>query len=188
MRARADAARSTRRAVIQAAIDLYYERPGPDSTLEQIAERAGVTVQTVLRHFGTRATLDEAARAEAVEQVRAERLAPAGDVDRALRALFVHYERRGRAVLALLAQEVLGGTLDLSGGRAEHRRWVGEVWARQLARRTARRRVELIDQLVVATDVYTWKLLRLDRGLSRGAAQRRVKDMIIALLSARREN
>jgi hypothetical protein len=89
--------------------------------------------------------------------------------------------------LALLAQEVLTNTVSLSGGRAEHRRWVGEVWARQLARRPAGRRVELLDQLVVATDVYTWKLLRLDRGLSKAVARRRVKNMVIALCNTKED-
>ena len=43
---------------------------------------------------------------------------------------------------------------------------------------------ELIDLLVVATDVYTWKLLRRDRELSRADAERRVLRLINAILEA----
>ncbi len=188
MRARADAKGATHRAIIRATIALYYERPGPGSSLEEIALRAGVTAQTVLRHFGSRAGLEEAARAEAVAEVRSEREASPGDLDAAIRALFDHYERRARAVLALLAQETLTGAPDLSQGRAVHRRWAADVCAPQLARQEPRRRAALVDQLVVVTDVYAWKLLRLDRGLSRRAAEERVKDMIAALLAEHRED
>lgn len=187
MRARAEAAEETRRRIIDAAIDLYYDGRGPDSTLQDVAERASVSVQTVLRHFGTRAALDEAAAAEARQRVEEERRATPGDADAAVRALFDHYERLGRRVIVLLARESLGGGPGLSGGRQAHREWVEAAFAPQLAELPTGRRQELVDQLVVATDVYTWKLLRLDAGLDRGSAERRVRDMAAALLRCRRE-
>jgi AcrR family transcriptional regulator len=57
MNARAAAAARTRAGIVEASIALYYDGAGARSTLEQIAGRAGVTVQTVLRHFGSRAAL-----------------------------------------------------------------------------------------------------------------------------------
>ena len=99
-----------------------------------------------------------------------------------MRAIFDHYERRGPSVLSLLAQETLTGEPDLSGGRREHRRWVAEVFGPQLAGYAPDRREELIDELVVTTDVYTWKLLRVDGRLNRPTAERRVREMIVALL------
>jgi AcrR family transcriptional regulator len=183
MRARADSAAATRKRIVAAAIALYYERPGPGSTLDDIARRAGVTVQTVLRRFGSRAALDDAARAEAIAQVEDERRAEPGDVRGAARALIDHYERRGRVVLAMLAQETLDGAPDLTDGRALHRRWVADSFAPQLARRAPRRRDALVDQLVIATDVYAWKLLRVDRGLSRASTQDRIESLIAAVVS-----
>lgn len=187
MRARAEAAEETRRRIVEATVALYYERRGPDSTLEEIADRASVTVQTVLRHFGSRAVLLEAAEAVARSRVQEERRATPGDVDGAVRALFDHYERLGRSVLGMLAQETLKGAPDLAEGRRRHRKWVEEVFAPRLDELPARRRVEMVDELAVVTDVYTWKLLCLDRGLERRAAERRVKDMIAALLCPREE-
>jgi predicted acylesterase/phospholipase RssA len=43
---------------------------------------------------------------------------------------------------------------------------------------------EQVDLLVVATDVYTWKLLRRDRGLARPDAEHRVHSLIRAVLAA----
>ena len=182
MRARAEATEETRRRIIEAAIALYYERPGPDSTLEDIAERASVSVQTLLRHFGSRAALAEAAGEEARARVAEERRAAPGDVEGAVRALFDHYQRVGRSVLVLLAQETITGAPDLGDGRRQHRAWVEAVFAPHLDALSPDRRAALVDELVVATDVYTWKLLHLDRGLARRAAEWRVREMVAALL------
>ena len=184
MRARAEASEETRRRIIAGAIAVYYERPGPEITLEQIAERAGVSVQTILRAFGSRALLLEAAGRLARAEIAEERKAPPGDVTAAIRALFDHYERRGPSVLRLLAQETITGAPDLSAGRHEHRRWIQEVFGPQLRQRPLGARESLVDQLVVATDVYMWKLLCVDRGLERGQAEARVRKMIKALLGA----
>jgi hypothetical protein len=50
-------------------------------------------------------------------------------------------------------------------GRLGHRAWVEEVFRARLPDESAARS-RLIDVLVVATDVYSWKLLRRDRALS----------------------
>jgi predicted acylesterase/phospholipase RssA len=41
-----------------------------------------------------------------------------------------------------------------------------------------------LDLLVVATDVYTWKLLRLDRGHSRAVTERRMRALVDAVLAS----
>ncbi len=187
MKARAEGIEETRRKIISAAIALYYESSGLDMTLEQIAERAGVAVQTILRNYGTRAALLEAAGEAARAQILEERAAPAGDVRGAVRALFDHYERRGRSVLRLLARETITGMPDLSGGREVHRRWIEDVFGPEIRRRRPATRAQLVDALVVATDVYSWKLLRLDRRLERNQAEAVVHRMIAALLGAEKE-
>ena len=96
-----------------------------------------------------------------------------GDVAEAVRILMDHYEKRGSSVLLLLAQEQSEEQVAriTSNGRALHRTWVAEVFQPFLpAGRGARE--ELLDLLVVATDVYAWKLLRLDRGLGRSDQER----------------
>ncbi len=186
MRARAAAVADTRRRILQAAFDLSSEMLSLEIVLADVAERAGVSVQTILRHFGSREALFDALRTFAHAQIVAERAAPAGDVPAAVQVIFSHYEARGDAVLRFLGQELwderVKQVTDL--GRRTHRDWVQSVFAPQLAACPAAGREALTDLLVVATDVYTWKLLRRDKNLDRQTAERRVRYMIGALLAA----
>jgi TetR/AcrR family transcriptional regulator, regulator of autoinduction and epiphytic fitness len=54
---RTDAARQTRRAVVAAARDIFIDVGYPATTLAAIAERAGVSVQTVYAQFGNKITV-----------------------------------------------------------------------------------------------------------------------------------
>jgi AcrR family transcriptional regulator len=186
MRARAAAAEETRRRILRAALELSHEKMTLDIVLADIAQRAGVSVQTILRHFGTRDGLFDATEAFAREQITEERATPPGDVQAAIVVLFDHYEQRGDAVLRLLGQEFFDARArritDL--GRRVHRAWVEEVFAPQLAAHPEPDRPAVTDLLVVATDVYTWKLLRRDRDLDRTQAERRVVHMIDLLLAS----
>jgi AcrR family transcriptional regulator len=166
MGARQQAKTATRDAIIQAAIDAFMAERSFAITLPSVADRANVTVKTVLRHFGSREALVDAAWTQAYSEVMAERIPPPGDLDGALKVLIAHYDRRGDVVLAMLADENdPRAARTNSTGRLAHREWVEEVFADRLPDQTAARS-RLVDVLVVATDVYAWKLLRLDRGLS----------------------
>src|SRR6478672_4353659 len=50
-------ARATRRRIVAAAAELFIENGYPATTLDQIADRAGVAVQTVYFHFGNKRTV-----------------------------------------------------------------------------------------------------------------------------------
>jgi AcrR family transcriptional regulator len=186
MTTRAEAVEATRVAILDALVDLSQRRVFRDIGLEDVASGAGVSVQTVLRHFGSRSGVFEAASAHAQQSVVDERrVAEPGDVDEALTLLTAHYELRGDAVLLLLAQE---RTEDLAArivadGRALHRRWVEESFA-PLLPGPGGPRDEAVDLLVVATDVYTWKLLRRDRGLGRTRVQQRMVHLVRAVLTS----
>ena len=67
-------------------------------------------------------------------------------------------------------------------GRAVHRRWVREVFG-PLLPPAGPDRDEVLDLLVVATDVYTWKLLRRDRGLSAPRTRARTEALVRAVLT-----
>lgn len=54
---RAEKARQTRRRIVEAAADLFLDQGYGATTLDQVAARAGVAVQTVYFHFGNKATL-----------------------------------------------------------------------------------------------------------------------------------
>jgi AcrR family transcriptional regulator len=152
-------------------------------TLPAVAGRAEVTVKTVLRHFGSRDALIDAAWSQAYDEVEAERRTTPGDPVAALRVLIEHYERRGLMVLAMLSEENEPRALQMTNaGKLGHCEWVEEVFAAQLPQ-SDEARSRMIDVLVVATDVYAWKLLRLDRALSVDDVHDRMTLMTAALLT-----
>lgn len=182
MGARAREVAARRDAIIHAFIDLAMAKLTVDITLDEVAERAGVSTRTILRRFHDREGLLNAAIETGTALILAER-EPAGDDPReSVRRLVDHYELRGDFVVRLLAQEddPRIGTLTASG-RLVHREWVATAFAQWLPERGAERD-RLADLLVVATDVYVWKLLRRDRGLDRATIEARIRDLISAVL------
>jgi len=178
MRSRAQSVERTRSEIVDATFSLWVERVSFMINLADVAERAGVTIRTVLRHFGSREGLFEAVGEHARRLISEEREAPVGDVDAAVKSVVDHYEKRGRHALRMIEEESLDPTIaeQVRHGRRFHRDWVRTVFAPQLA--SAAEPDALLDLLVVATDVFTWRLLRLDRGLSRARTEERIKTMI----------
>lgn len=169
MRARARAADATRTRIIEACRGLLGERWYDEMTLRDVAARAGVSLGTVVNHFGSKDGLFNAV----VERLSAELPqrrsgARPGDVAGAMALLLDEYERDGDMVVRALALEgrVAAMAPALARGRAEHRDWIERTFAHRLPDR-GRRRQRLVDQHVAVTDVYVWKLLRRDLGRSR---------------------
>src|SRR4051794_24088077 len=185
MTARAEATADTRRRILQATIDEHSERRAADISLGDIAGRAGVSVQTVLRHFGSRAGLVEEALVFGQARVLEERRAPEGDVEAAVHAVVTHYERDGAQALLMLAQEDTEPLMAriTTDGKRLHRDWVAEVFGPYLPP-DGTARDELVALLVVATDVYAWKLLRRDRELSVATTENRMASLVRAVLAA----
>lgn len=185
MAARAEGAERTGQRILEAATALFAERPYEALTLRAVAQRSGVTLQTVLRRFGSKeqllVTAARAGRAEVVAQ-RAE--APVGDVVGVVKNLFDHYEAWGRVSLRMLEAELRLPSIGAlaRAGRAIHARWVARAFAPQLeGPRAAAVRRRRRAQLIALTDVYVWKLLRLDQGLTRRQAEAAVVEVIEAL-------
>ena len=184
MRARAEAAAETRRRILEATIELHRERYFDQVSLEDIAKRAGVTVQTVIRRFGNKERLIEVAAEEGNKQVARQRdQAPVGDVEGAVKNLIEHYEEWGDSVLRLLAQEerVPAFRSVTDAGRALHYEWVERTFAPLLAERTGTARRRLSAELIAICDVYFWKILRRDLGLSREQTELALRETILAL-------
>jgi AcrR family transcriptional regulator len=184
MRARAEATAETGWRILEAVIELHRERFFDQVSLEDIAERAGVTVQTVLRRFGSKEQLIEAAAEEGKRQVTHQReQAPVGDIEGAVNNLMEHYEEWGETALRLLAQEerVPAFRSITDAGRAFHHEWVGRTFAPLLAERTGEERRRLLAELIAVCDVYFWKLLRRDLGLSREQTELAIRETILAL-------
>lgn len=170
MRKRARAAAETADRILEAATALFAEAPYAQLTLAAVAERAGVTVQTVIRRFGDKEGLIAAAATRGTESISAQRnAAPVGDLPAIVDNLVDHYETHGAIALRLLAEEDSSPTIGAvtAAGRELHRGWCAEVFAPTLSALTGAERDRRLAQLVAVCDVYTWKLLRRDSGLSR---------------------
>ena len=184
MRARAEAAAETGQRILESTIQLHRERFFDQVSLEDIAERAGVTVQTVIRRFGSKERLVEAAAEVGKRQVMRQRdQAPVGDIEGAVKNLMEHYEEWGNSALRLLAQEerVAAFRSVTDAGRALHYEWVERVFAPLLTKRTREARRRLLAELVAICDVYFWKILRRDLRLSREQTELAIIETIRAL-------
>jgi AcrR family transcriptional regulator len=185
MTARAERAADTRARILAAAQSLFMECWLDEISLRDIATRADVALQTVVRHFGTRDALMDALSKDLQERAELRRFtAPVGDVAGAVATIVALMEEAGPRVLRSLAQEdrVAGLRTAMDRGRATHRQWVETVFEPLLPKSSVIRSRRLA-QLVAVTDVYTWKLLRLDQGLSRAATERALVEMIERLLA-----
>jgi AcrR family transcriptional regulator len=147
-------------------------------TLDAVARAAGVTIPTVQRRFGGKEGLFMACGERVRARVQAQRGAPpVDDVPAAIRQLVAHYEAEGRNVWHWLRQEADVPFLraGLEEGRATHRAWVIAAFGVQ------KERVAHVDALVAVTDLFTWKLLRLDLGRTRVDVERTMITMANAI-------
>ena len=159
----------TRAALLDAGERLFFERGWAATSLEAVAGEAGVTKQTLLRHFGSKAGLLEQAFARAFEDVRQQRWdVPGDDVERAVDNLLDHYEAVGDRALKI---DAMAGVDAVAGwvqrARALHHEWVDHAFGAFLrplrGRDLERRRAGL----VAVCDVHTWHVLREQLGLGR---------------------
>jgi AcrR family transcriptional regulator len=184
MRSRAASAETTRASILQAALVLLRNSFRSDIRLEDIAKNAGVTVQTVLRLYGSRAELLDQAITELLQEIGSQvHTAEPGNVAGSISAIVSHYEEAGDLVIRSLADEAEPGMGQiLAVGRSQHRLWVEEQFAPQIACYRAVERDRLVDSLDCVTDVYIWKKLRRDMGRSRLEAEATMVMMVRVLL------
>lgn len=177
---RAEQAARTNEAIGEATEQLLASSAFGSVTLQTIAERAGVTVQTVIRHMGSREGCMMAARDRVAARISEQRghTAP-GDFEGAIREVVDHYEAEGRLVLNLLAQEGAGDSFAdeaASAGRTFHRAWVERCF--EVSDK------EVVDAIVAATDLYVWKLFRLDLGRSYEDTRNAIRRLVYGVLES----
>ena len=185
MTARAEAAAETERRIFGATRELASERAFAQVTLEDIATSAGVTAQTVIRRYGSKDGLVRAVATAVRAEVQEQRFeAPVGDVAGAVANLVEHYETTGDGTFRLLCQEeqvpVLGEVLE--SGRELHRDWVRRVFAPWLEPLDGAERKRRTAQLVAICDLFVWKLLRRDLGLSPRQTEHAIQEMLERVL------
>jgi AcrR family transcriptional regulator len=183
-RSRAEGAEQTRRRIVDAFLDCNRDQWFDEITLGEVARRAGVTTRTVIRQFGGKEGL-VAGVAQYVAPATSERRAVSpGDVDAAIERLFENYEQDGRITIRALAQEERYPVLKpaLEAGRAGHRAVAAANFAPWLDPLAEDQRQGALDALVIVTDIYAWKLLRVDMGRPEAEARRRMKSLVEAVL------
>jgi len=184
--ARAAAAEATAERIVAAFRDRIEQLWFEDIRLEDVAQEAGVTVQTIIRRFGGKEGLLDPTIEAIKRDVMSARHAPSGDPVAAVRAVVQDYESQGDVYMRSLAQEDRYPAMRrmTDAGRADHRGWVANVFASELEglpEDVARRR---LDGLVIATDLYVWKLIRRDMGRSVAELEDHMLRLIEAALSA----
>jgi AcrR family transcriptional regulator len=181
MGVRAVSANATGESILASAHRLFGESRYDQVSLDDVAAQAGVTVRTVVRRFGSKERLFGAVSAERAASIRRARdEVPAGDVPHAVRLLVGTYENWGDEVLHLLSQEkgLAGVTNTVEAGRRYHAAWVERAFSPLLGELPAAVRRRRIGQLVAVTDIYHWKVLRRDVGLSRAEVETSLREEI----------
>jgi AcrR family transcriptional regulator len=183
--ARAASAEGLRQKIILAFHDLLLARWIDEIALDEVAASAGTTRQSVIRLFGGKEGVLEAVIefvwAKALPRISLPRDVP---LRSALESVVQHYETAGDMTIRLLAQEERHPALrpPLEYGRRGHRNFIAEHSAEALKSLDDEARERQITRLVVATDVYTWKLLRRDFGHSRDEVTALIVGMVDGII------
>jgi len=155
MGVRAKAAEMTSEEIIRVLGELWMKYSLHEITLQMVAQNTGVTVMTILRKFGSKEGLFEAAinaDTAGIEDVRKE--AQAGNIIQAISILMKENELPAAAKI-------------VKKGRKVHREWCQRIFAPNLPSLDDKEYQIMLGAFYAATDVYKWKLLRRDLGYSR---------------------
>jgi AcrR family transcriptional regulator len=184
MEARAAAAEATRERIVDAAYEQFLGRWYDEVTLRDLARRAGVALQTVVNHFGTKENVFIAVSerfSARVAELRGE-VRP-DDLKGAAAALVGDYEVTGDAGLRAIALEERVPVVAeaLAGGRRNHRDWAERTFPGLLSGLRGARRRRCLAELLSVTDILTWKMLRRDQGLGRAQTEEAIREMLEAV-------
>jgi AcrR family transcriptional regulator len=180
--ARARSQEQTRDALLEAAIDELCGSRLRSTSLESISARAGVTKQTLLRHFGSKEGLLMQALTHASSQVLDQRWStPVGDIPGTVENLVDHYEAWGKRSLRIGAWQedgpaVLAGISRMA--REVHYDWVDYAFGRWLEPLDPTARARRRSALIAICDVHTWRLLSHDLKLERSEVRAILVEMV----------
>ncbi|HET7822822.1 MAG TPA: TetR/AcrR family transcriptional regulator [Ornithinibacter sp.] len=189
MTARAEAAARTGERIIDAMLARYAEVPYDRIRLEDVAADAEVTVQTVIRRFGSKDALLAATVERELTRLAADRAAALGESPQhTVHSLVGYYEDHGALILKLYAEAgQAAGVPELAArGRQYHVGWCREAFAEALGdgldQPTRERRMA---QVVAICDATTWRILRSDGRLSPAQTEVALLEMLLPLLPTR---
>lgn len=188
MTSRAGEAERTRDRIVDAMLQRFARLPFGQIRLEDVAADSGVTVQTVIRRFGTKAGLLVATVERELGRIAANRAAIAGASAReTIEALADHYEVYGALILKAYAEaDLVDGLVELAKrGRDFHVTWCRSAFAvdTQTGAAGSVERERRLAQIVAVCDARTWSILRLDSGLSAEQTALALLEMILPLIA-----
>ncbi|MET0813088.1 MAG: TetR/AcrR family transcriptional regulator [Microbacterium sp.] len=186
MSSRADAAAQTADRIIDAMLARFASTPYEHIRIEDVAGDAGVTGQTVIRRFGTKAALLNATVVRELGRIASAREAAAQTSHaETVRALVPHYERYGALILKTYSEAPLvPGLPEIAArGRAFHVDWCRRAFAldptlphAERERRTA--------QIIAICDATTWRILRFDGGLDAAQTERAMWELLQPIVTS----
>ena len=184
--ARAAAQQRTREALLDTAMEEFTQGRWERVSLQELASRANVTKQTLLRHFGSKdGLLMQAMASGAVEALEQRWSAHPGDIEGAVENVLDHYERWGERSLRIGAW-LESGPPQLAHlsqmARQMHYNWIEFAFGPQLERRHGDEHERCRAALIALCDVHTWWLLSHDLGFERAAVRATLTTAIERLL------
>jgi AcrR family transcriptional regulator len=182
--ARAEGEAQTRGALLDAADEAFLAGPWERVSLEGVARAAGVSKQTLLRHFGSKDGLLMQLVGRATDEVEEQRLSvPREDIAGAVENLLEHYEIRGGRAMRSSNLDMDGALAEL-GRRARefHYEWVDLAFDSWLTAATPSERRRLRAALIAVCDVHSWWILTHDLELSRAEVRATLIMTITGLL------
>ncbi len=187
--ARAQAQERTRDALIDAAKAEFFEGDWLNASLESLSAKAGVTKQTLLRHFGTKDGLLMKMLMRFGSEARDQRWsAPVGDIPGVVDNLIDHYAAWGPRSMRLGSWQ--GGPAMLSllsqAARRFHYSWVEYAFAPQLKELRGKARARRRGALISICDVQVWWILSHDLKLPRAEVRAILIDLITRLVGEER--
>jgi AcrR family transcriptional regulator len=182
-RRRAEAAEARTEAIREAALDAFMAKPFDQITLADVAERAGVGVQTLIRRVQNKDGLVRLVNEWVAAAIREARGEPdSSDPAAVAAALERQYEGFGALIDRSLRQEEASPTLaaNARGGRRAHREWIEAAFADEIAAAGP----QLTGRLIGLCGVELWLVLRRDGGLTADQTRETVAHLIRSVLPA----
>ncbi|HYV66182.1 MAG TPA: helix-turn-helix domain-containing protein [Myxococcales bacterium] len=184
MGSRAASAAKTQERIRDAATALFWERSYDEVSLEDVARRAGVSLPTVLRKFGSKDALFVACVRAFSERELVARTVSAGDVRGVARVLARQYEKllpvwkRGLDVEGRIPAVADG----MAQAREGHLAWLSEAFTPFLSRRPGKLRARQLAALFGATEIYLWWTWRTHLHLAPGEAEKTMFEVLDSLV------
>jgi AcrR family transcriptional regulator len=179
--ARAEATEDLRSRIVHAFLNALKARWLDDITLDDVAAEARTTRQTVIRMFGGKEGLLKAAVDIWPAEVEAQVRTPECKTVEALAAAMVGMlEELGDMYLRVLCLAPRYPDLEhfVALGRARHRQWFTDTLRPILEGRGASEIEQIINECLIASDTYSWSLLRHSFGKSVEETVSTITDMM----------